>query len=160
MKTAVATVTRVTGTCNAGYEAGDKIVVNRDTVCIDKEASSSLCIFALRAILSSMCRLEPGKVAFASCPDPATGLGGNVRFEIVGGEDGEWAKSAGGAEPDRLHVPGRAPGGGCARHRGNEGPRRQGADLLRWPVGVHVPGDADPARSGDESPLLPRLRVG
>ncbi len=87
MKRTIATVTEVTGTCNAGYETGDKIVVNRDTACIDKDASDGLCIFALRAILSSMCRIEPGETAFASCPDPATGLGGNVLFEIVEGED-------------------------------------------------------------------------
>jgi uncharacterized repeat protein (TIGR04076 family) len=89
MSKTIARVTRVTGTCNAGYEAGDKIVVDRDTACIDKERSDGLCIFALGAILSSMCRIEPGKVAFASCPDPATGLGGNVRFEIVEVGDGQ-----------------------------------------------------------------------
>jgi uncharacterized repeat protein (TIGR04076 family) len=88
MKRVVATVTRVTGTCNAGYEAGDRIVADRDTACIDKEASDQLCIFALGAILSSMCRIEPGGKAFASCPDPATGLGGNVQFEIVEDDDG------------------------------------------------------------------------
>ena len=83
MRTTIATVTRVTGTCNAGYQVGDRVVVNRDTACIDKGRSDSLCIFALGAILSNMCRLEPGKKALASCPDPATGLGGNVLFEIV-----------------------------------------------------------------------------
>jgi uncharacterized repeat protein (TIGR04076 family) len=83
MKKTVATVTCVTGTCNAGYQVGDKVVVNRDTACIDKEQSDSLCIFALGAILSGMCRIEPGKKALASCPDPATGLGGNVTFDIV-----------------------------------------------------------------------------
>lgn len=87
MKRTIATVTRVTGTCNAGYQVGDRIVVDRDAACIDKDASDGLCIFALRAILSNMCRIEPGKRAFASCPDPATGLGGNVLFEIVEGED-------------------------------------------------------------------------
>jgi len=88
MTTTIATVTRVTGTCNAGYEAGDRIVVDRDTACIDKERSDGLCIFALGAILSNMCRIEPGQTAFASCPDPATGLGGNVLFEIVEEKDG------------------------------------------------------------------------
>ncbi|MBN1582727.1 MAG: hypothetical protein JXA89_18595 [Anaerolineae bacterium] len=83
MKRTIATVTRVTGTCNAGYQVGDKIVVNRDTACIDKEQSDSLCVFALVAILTNMCRIEPGKKAMASCPDPATGLGGNVTFDIV-----------------------------------------------------------------------------
>jgi uncharacterized repeat protein (TIGR04076 family) len=88
MKRVVATVTRVTGTCNAGYEAGDQIVVDRDTACIDKERSGGLCIFALGAILSNMCRIEPGETALASCPDPATGLGGNVLFEIAEEKDG------------------------------------------------------------------------
>jgi uncharacterized repeat protein (TIGR04076 family) len=89
VKRNIATVTRVTGTCNAGYQVGDQVVINRDIACIDKEASDQLCIFALGAILSSMCRIEPGQTAFASCPDPATGLGGNVRFEIVEVEDGQ-----------------------------------------------------------------------
>ena len=88
MRRTITTVTRGTGTCNAGYEVGARVVVNRDTACIDKESSNSLCIFALGAILSNMCRIEPGKKAFASCPDPATGLGGNVRFDIVEVEDG------------------------------------------------------------------------
>lgn len=88
MRRTIATVTRVTGTCNAGYEAGDRVVVDRDTACIDEERSDGLCIFALGAILSNMCRIESGQKAFASCPDPATGLGGNVLFEIVEEKDG------------------------------------------------------------------------
>jgi uncharacterized repeat protein (TIGR04076 family) len=87
MRRAIATVTRVTGACNAGYQVGDRVVVNRDTACIDKERSDNLCIFALGAILVNMCRIEPGKRALASCPDPATGLGGNVLFDIVEEED-------------------------------------------------------------------------
>jgi uncharacterized repeat protein (TIGR04076 family) len=83
MKKAIATVRRVTGTCNAGYRVGDRVVINRNTACIDKAQSDSLCIFALGAILSGMCRIEPGKAALASCPDPATGLGGNVVFDVV-----------------------------------------------------------------------------
>jgi uncharacterized repeat protein (TIGR04076 family) len=88
MKRNIATVRCITGTCNAGYRVGDKIIVNRGTACIDKERSASLCIFALNAILNALCRIEPGKTAFASCPDPATGLGGNVLFDIVEEEDG------------------------------------------------------------------------
>ena len=61
MKRNIATVRRVTGTCNAGYRVGDKIVVNRDIACIDKERSDSLRIFALNAILVNMCRVEPGE---------------------------------------------------------------------------------------------------
>jgi hypothetical protein len=57
--------------------------VNRDTACIDKEQSDNLCIFALNAILASMGRIRPGEKALASCPDPATGLGGNVMFSVV-----------------------------------------------------------------------------
>lgn len=87
MKRNIATVRCVTGTCNAGYQVGDQIVVNRDTACIDRDRSGPLCVFALYAILNSLCRLEPGKTAFASCPDPATGVGGNVLFDIVEEED-------------------------------------------------------------------------
>lgn len=83
MRRTIATVVRVTGTCNAGYQAGDQVVVNRDTACIDKEQSDNLCIFALNAILASMGRIRPGEKALASCPDPATGLGGNVMFSVV-----------------------------------------------------------------------------
>lgn len=87
MKRNIATVRYVTGTCNAGYRVGDRIVVNRDTACIDKDQSGPLCIFALNAILNSLCRIEPGESAFASCPDPATGLGGNVLFDVVEEQD-------------------------------------------------------------------------
>lgn len=78
----IATVTRVSGSCIAGYEAGDRIVVNHDDACIDKERSRKLCIWALNAILANMCRIRPGETAIASCPDPATGLGGNVIFRV------------------------------------------------------------------------------
>jgi uncharacterized repeat protein (TIGR04076 family) len=83
VKRAIATVVRVTGTCNAGYEVGDKVVVNLDTACINKEQSDNLCIWALSAILANMCRIRLGEKALASCPDPATGLGGNVIFSVV-----------------------------------------------------------------------------
>ena len=78
----IATVTRISGSCIAGYEAGDRIVVNHDDACIDKEQSCNLCIWALNAVLASMCRIRPGETAIASCPDPATGLGGNVIFRV------------------------------------------------------------------------------
>jgi uncharacterized repeat protein (TIGR04076 family) len=83
MKRTTATVVRVTGTCNAGYRVGDRIVVDRATACIDKARSDQLCIFALNGILANVCRLETGETLLASCPDPATGLGGNVIFSIT-----------------------------------------------------------------------------
>lgn len=83
MQRAIATVVQVTGTCNAGYRIGNQVIVNLDTACIDKECSSSLCIFALGAILASLSRIRRGEQALASCPDPATGLGGNVVFSVV-----------------------------------------------------------------------------
>jgi uncharacterized repeat protein (TIGR04076 family) len=83
MRRAIATVTRVIGTCNASYEVGDRIVVNLDTACIDKEQSGNLCIWAASAILANMSRIRRGEKAVAWCPDPATGLGGNVMFSIV-----------------------------------------------------------------------------
>lgn len=83
MKRAIGTVVRVTGICNAGYQVGDKVVVNLDTACIEKEQSNNLCIFALSTILANMCRIRQGEEALASCPDPATGLGGNVIFNVM-----------------------------------------------------------------------------
>jgi uncharacterized repeat protein (TIGR04076 family) len=83
MRRAIATVVQVTGTCNAGYQVSDKVIVNLDTACIDKEQSDNLCIWALSAILANMCRIRSGEKALASCADPATGLGGNVIFSIV-----------------------------------------------------------------------------
>ncbi len=83
MRRAVATVVRVTGTCNAGYKIGDKILVDLDNACINKEESGNLCIFAISAILANMSRITRGEDALASCPDPATGLGGNVIFKIT-----------------------------------------------------------------------------
>ena len=83
MKTAIAKVVRVTGNCIADYKLGDEIVVNLDNACVDKEQSGNLCIFALSAILSNMSRIKQGEKILASCPDPATGLGGNVIFEVT-----------------------------------------------------------------------------
>ena len=83
MKRAVATVVRVTGTCNAGYEVDDKIIVDLNNACIDKKESGNLCMLALSAILAKMSRIRRGEETLASCPDPATGLGGNVIFKIV-----------------------------------------------------------------------------
>jgi uncharacterized repeat protein (TIGR04076 family) len=83
MKEVIAKVVQVMGNCNAHYRLGDKVVVNLKNACVDKDQSGSLCIFALSAILSNMVRIKQGKKILASCPDPATGLGGNVIFEIT-----------------------------------------------------------------------------
>lgn len=83
MRRAIATVVQVTGACNAGYEVGDKIIVDLNNACIDKKESSNLCVFALSAILANMSRIRRGEKTLASCPDPATGFGGNVIFKIV-----------------------------------------------------------------------------
>ena len=83
MRRTTATVVRVTGKCNAGYQVGDQIVIDRTAACIDKAQSDRLCIFALNGILANMCRLETGETMLASCPDPATGLGGNVIFGLT-----------------------------------------------------------------------------
>lgn len=85
MKTAIAKVVQVKGNCNAEYELGDKVIVNLDNACVEKEQSGSLCIFALSAILSNMSRIKQDEKILASCPDPATGLGGNVIFEVTKG---------------------------------------------------------------------------
>ncbi len=91
MRQTVATVERVAGICNAGYHVGDKIVVNLDDACVVKDQSDKLCIFALGAILANMARLRRGEQILAACPDPATGLGGNVVFRVVKEYDSEGA---------------------------------------------------------------------
>jgi uncharacterized repeat protein (TIGR04076 family) len=83
MRRVIAEVVRVTGTCNAGYIVGDKVIVNLDNACIDKEQSDNLCIYALSAILANLARIRGDENALASCPDPATGHGGNVIFRIT-----------------------------------------------------------------------------
>jgi len=83
MRRAIATVERVIGTCNARYRVGDKVLVNLDDACIDKTQSDNLCIFALNSVLTNMSRIRSGEQILASCPDPATGLGGNVVFKVV-----------------------------------------------------------------------------
>lgn len=88
MRRAIATVVRVTGTCNAGYELGDKVMVNLATACIDKKESDNLCFFAVSANLVNMSRTRRREEMLASCPDPATGLGGNVIFGVVKEECG------------------------------------------------------------------------
>ncbi len=85
MKIASAKVVQVTGKCNAGYILGDEIIVDLTNACVNKEQSKNLCIFALSAILSNMSRITQGEQILTSCPDPATGLGGNVIFEITKG---------------------------------------------------------------------------
>lgn len=86
MRRAIATVERVSGTCNADYQVGDRINIDLDTGCVDKEGSDNLCIFALSAILAGIGRIRQGEKALASCPDPATGLGGNVIFSVMKAE--------------------------------------------------------------------------
>ncbi len=70
MRKMIATAEEVTGICNAGYTIGDRIVINRDSACIDKEESGNLCIWVLNSILSNMCRVPDGEKIIASCPDP------------------------------------------------------------------------------------------
>ena len=83
----MAKVVRVKGTCNAGYRIHDEIVVNLNNACIDKDQSGNLCIFALSAILANMSRIQQKESILTSCPDPATGLGGNVIFNVAKEED-------------------------------------------------------------------------
>ena len=89
MKKAIAKVVRVKGNCNANYKLGDEVIVNLSNACVDKDQSGNLCIFALSAILSNMSRIQQNEKILASCPDPATGLGGNVVFEVTKGESSQ-----------------------------------------------------------------------
>jgi len=83
MKRTIITVLKVTGNCNANYKVGERIFINNDTARIEKEQPDNLCIYALNSILVNMSRIRSGEKILTSCPDPATGLVGNVIFSVV-----------------------------------------------------------------------------
>ena len=79
-------VVAVRGRCNAGLEVGDSFVLDGWRLISDNAAK--LCCVALASIIANASRskLRKGGV-YVSCPDPATGEGGNVIFELCPQED-------------------------------------------------------------------------
>lgn len=74
-------VVSVKGRCNAGLEASDTFLLERWQ--FTPQGHSKACQVAFAAIIASASRLKlHGGRLCVSCPDPATGEGGNVIFEL------------------------------------------------------------------------------
>ncbi|MBN2002268.1 MAG: TIGR04076 family protein [Anaerolineae bacterium] len=74
-------VVKVKGRCNAGLEVGDTLFM--DGLALVPRQDDKVCYVALASIMASIGRLSLSQpVVCVSCPDPATGAGGNVIFEI------------------------------------------------------------------------------
>jgi uncharacterized repeat protein (TIGR04076 family) len=74
-------VVAVRGTCNAKLQQGDTFHLNGLRIVPQGNAKS--CCVAWASIVANVGRLRfaPGPV-YVSCPDPGTGAGGNVTFEL------------------------------------------------------------------------------
>jgi len=81
-------VVAVIGSCNAGFESGDTF--HLDGLRIIPQNSEKICWVAFASIIANASRwkLQNGSGCI-SCPDPATGIGGNVIFELSPEEDYE-----------------------------------------------------------------------
>jgi len=81
-------VVAVRGRCNAGLKAGDTFVL--DGWRIVSRNADRVCCVALASIVAngSRWKLQEGGLC-VSCPDPATGEGGNVIFELCPQEEHE-----------------------------------------------------------------------
>ena len=75
-------VAAVRGACNAQLEVGDTF--HLEGLSITPQGNDRACCFAFASIVANVGRLklEPGPI-HVSCPDPATGTGGNVLFEVA-----------------------------------------------------------------------------
>ena len=78
----------VRGKCNAGLRVGDTFVL--DGWRIVSGNAAKLCCVALGSIVANASRWKLREAAvYISCPDPATGEGGNVIFELRPQEERE-----------------------------------------------------------------------
>lgn len=83
-----AKVVAVKGICNAGLEIGDEFLL-KDLQFIPVEKERSCCI-AYASILANIGRLKFQETPiYISCPDPGTGNGGNIIFEVSPVDDYE-----------------------------------------------------------------------
>jgi uncharacterized repeat protein (TIGR04076 family) len=75
-------VAAVRGTCNAGLVKGDRLDVDLDRLDLPEWRERSCCL-AFASIVAGIGRLklQPDPL-FVACPDPGTGAGGNVIFEL------------------------------------------------------------------------------
>ena len=78
----------VRGKCNAGLRVGDTFVLDGWRIISDNAAQ--VCCVALASIVANASRWKLREAgAYISCPDPATGEGGNVIFELRSQEEHE-----------------------------------------------------------------------
>ena len=84
-KSRIVKVVAVSGTCNAGLEIGDTFLLEEFSLPPGKNGRSCLVAFATLIANIGRLKLQEGTV-LVSCPDPGTGAGGNVIFELCRGE--------------------------------------------------------------------------
>jgi uncharacterized repeat protein (TIGR04076 family) len=81
-------VIAVRGVCNAELRAGDMFLL--DGFCITPRGHNKTCYVAFASLVANIGRLklQEGSIC-VSCPDPGTGMGGNVLFELSSIESDE-----------------------------------------------------------------------
>lgn len=79
-------VVSVRGTCNAELEVGDTFLL--EGFCFTPQGNDRACGVAFASIMANIGRLKLQEGAvYVSCPDPGTGMGGNVVFELCAGNE-------------------------------------------------------------------------
>jgi uncharacterized repeat protein (TIGR04076 family) len=76
-----AEVVRVQGRCNAGLEKGDSLLLSGLRIMPEGGAGACTVAFASLVMNAGRLRLREGSL-YVCCPDPGTGEGGNVMFEL------------------------------------------------------------------------------
>jgi len=81
-------VADVRGTCNARFETGDAFYL--EGIDLVPRGHDRTCCVAFASVIANVGRLKfvAGPI-YVSCPDPGTGAGGNVLFELVREESDE-----------------------------------------------------------------------
>lgn len=75
-------VAKISGRCNAAFEIGDTFVL--DGWRITPQGNDKACQVAFASVVMNVGRLRlQGGPLFVACPDPGTGEGGNVIFELL-----------------------------------------------------------------------------
>jgi len=70
------------GICNSGFLVGDMFQIT--DLLIVPENTTRVCRFAFASIVANCNRIKISNDSLCiSCPDPATGAGGNVLFKIT-----------------------------------------------------------------------------
>jgi uncharacterized repeat protein (TIGR04076 family) len=88
MSSVIVEVIAVKGTCNAELKPHDVFLLKNFR--ITPQGHNKACGVACASLVANVGRLkiQPGPV-YVSCPDPGTGVGGNVLFELSWAEDDE-----------------------------------------------------------------------